>query len=290
MTSSLARRRTLAGVAFLLAGTTTIQWSAALVMPVFLRIGPSASSAWRFFFGAVALLAVSRPRVRAWTRHQWVGAAALGASTAFMGFCFYQSIARIPLGTAVAIEYLGPFLVAALSKRSLRHYAFVALAGAGVVALARPGGGVTLLGVLFALGSGAGWAGYAFASHRVGGSIEGFGGLAVAMSIAALVTAPFAFASAHVLVARPWLGGRMALVGVAAIGLGFGMEMQALRRIKPSVVSVLIALDPAIAFLMGWLFIGQGVSVTDLVGLACVVGAGVGVTYDVTRGVVPVAQ
>jgi len=259
-------------------------------MPVFLRIGPSASSAWRFFFGAVALLAVSRPRVRAWTRHQWVGAAALGASTAFMGFCFYQSIARIPLGTAVAIEYLGPFLVAALSKRSLRHYAFVALAGAGVVALARPGGGVTLLGVLFALGSGAGWAGYAFASHRVGGSIEGFGGLAVAMSIAALVTAPFAFASAHALVARPWLGGRMALVGVAAIGLGFGMEMQALRRIKPSVVSVLIALDPAIAFLMGWLFIGQGVSVTDLVGLACVVGAGVGVTYDVTRGVVPVAQ
>ncbi len=290
MRSSLAHRRTLAGVAFLLAGTTTIQWSAALVMPVFLRIGPSASSAWRFLFGAAALLVVSRPRVRTWSKHQWVGAAALGASTAFMGFCFYQSIARIPLGTAVAIEYLGPFLVAALSKRSFRHYVFVALAGAGVVALARPGGGVTLIGVLFALGSGAGWAGYAFASHRVGGSIEGFGGLAVAMSIAALVTVPFAVTSAHELVARPWLAGRMALVGVAAIGLGFGMEMQALRRIKPSVVSVLIALDPAIAFLMGWLFIGQGVSVTDLVGLACVVGAGVGVTYDVTRGVVPVAQ
>lgn len=290
MTASSVRRRTIAGVAFILAGTTTIQWSAAIVMPVFALIGPSASSAWRFLFGALALLALSRPHVRSWTRHQWVGAFALGGSTAFMGFCFYQSIARIPLGSAVAIEYLGPFLVAALSKRSLRHYVFVALAGAGVLALARPGGGLTLVGVLFALGSGAGWAGYAFASHRVGGSIEGFGGLAVAMAIATVLTMPFGWESTHRLIAHPLLAGRMVVVGVAAIALGFGLEMQGLRRIKPSVVSVLIAMDPAVAFLMGWLFIGQGVSTSDLIGLACVVGAGVGVTYDVTRGVAHVAQ
>ncbi len=93
-----------------------------------------------------------------------------------MNLCFYQALARIPLGGAVAIEYLGPFMVAALGKRSWRHFALVVLAGLGVLALARPGGGLTSIGTLFAVGSGVGWAAYAFASHRVGGMHDGLPG------------------------------------------------------------------------------------------------------------------
>ena len=281
MSSSPSRRRTLAGVAFLLAGTTTIQWSAAVVMPVFTRIGPAASSAWRFLFGALALLIISRPKIRSWSRHQWIGAAALGSSTAFMGFCFYQAIARIPLGTAVAIEYLGPFLVAALGKRTLRHFGFLVLGGLGVLALTRPGGGITLAGALFAAGSGLGWAVYALASHRVGGATRGFSGLAVAMSISALVTLPFALGATSALVHSPQDLARVVVVAVMAIVIGFGAEMQALRRVKPSIVSVLLALDPAVAFAVGWLLMSQHLTSLDAVGLVCVVVAGIGVTADV---------
>ena len=75
----------------------------------------------------------------------------------------------------------------------------------------------------------------------------------------------------------------MVLVGVMSIVVGFALEMKALRRIRPAVVSVVIALDPAIAFIIGWILLGQAISAWDVVGLACVVAAGVGVTYDVAK-------
>jgi inner membrane transporter RhtA len=277
-------RRALAGAGFVLLGAVLIQWSAALIKPVFYTVGPSASSAWRFLIGAIVLMALTRPRLRAWTRSQWLGALALGVSVAFMNLCFYQALARIPLGGAVAIEYLGPFMVAALGQRSWRHFAFVFVAGLGVLALARPGGGLTLVGMLFAAGSGVGWAAYAFASHRVGGTTTGFQGLAVAMSIAAVVTLPFSMGSTSTIVTHPHLLARVAIVATMAIVLGFGAELQALRRLRPSIVSVLLALDPAVAFAFGLILLHQSVTAWDLVGLTCVVVAGVGVTIDAATG------
>jgi len=116
------------------------------------------------------LLAIARPNVRRFTRHQWIGAFAFGTAVAFMNISFYEAIARIPLGIAVVIEFLGPLLVAALGKRTWRHFGFVLVAGLGVVALSHPGGGLTLVGAFFALAAGAGWATYLFASQRLGGT------------------------------------------------------------------------------------------------------------------------
>jgi inner membrane transporter RhtA len=276
----ISRGHALRGALLVLAAATVIQWSAALVKPAFVAIGPSAASSWRFLLGALILLALTRPKLRYWTRRQWFGALALGVTSALMNQCFYQAIARIPLGTSTAIEYMGPFLVAALAKRSLRHFAFVALAGLGVLALTRPGGGITLVGALFAVLAGASWAAYSFASHRVGGNSTGFDGLAVAMGIAALLTLPFGVGATHVVLGHPYLLGRLALVGVMATVLGFGFELEALRNLKPSIVSVLWALDPAVAFLVGWILLHEHVTSWDLVGLVCVVLAGIGVTYD----------
>jgi inner membrane transporter RhtA len=103
------------------------------------------------------------------------------------------------------------------------------------------------------------------------------------MVIAAAVTLPFGLGDAQLVAHHPYLLARLALVGVMATVLGFGFEMQALRHLKPSIVSVLLALDPAVAFLIGWLLLDEVVNAWDLVGLACVVIAGVGVTYDAAR-------
>ncbi len=280
----MSRQRALAGAGFVLAGAALIQWAATLMPPVFLSIGPSAASAWRFLLGAAVLLAATRPALWRWSAPQWRAAVVMGLATAFMNQCFYQAFARIPLGGAVAIEYLGPFLVAALSRRSLRHLALVGLAGLGVVFLARPGGGLTLVGALFAAGSGAGWAAYAFASARVGRAIPGFSGLAVSMGVAAVATLPMSLPRTAALLHHPSILARVAAAAVLAVALGFGAELQALRRLKPSIVSVLLALDPAVAFLFGGLFLHQAVTGYDLAGLACVVVAGVGVTLDAATG------
>jgi inner membrane transporter RhtA len=264
----------------MLLGATLIQWTAALVIRVFPVIGPSATSAWRFLLGAVVLLTLSRPHVRHWTKRQWLAALALGAATACMNQCFYEAIERIPLGGAVAIEYLGPFCVAALGKRTPRHLALVVLAGLGVVALTRPGNGLNVTGVLFAAGAGAGWAAYVFASHHLGGATTGFEGLAVSMSIAALLTLPLAIEASSRLVHQPDVLVRLFVVAVMAVVLGLGSEFQGLRRLKPSIAGVILATDPVIAFLVGWFLLHQSVRGWDVVGLCCVVVAGAGVTYD----------
>ena len=110
-----SRSHALRGSTLVLASAAAIQWSAAIVRPAFAAVGPAAASSWRFGFGAVVLLALTRPKVHRWNRRQWLGAITLGVTTAVMNQSFYQAIARIPLGTATAIEYMGPFLVAALA-------------------------------------------------------------------------------------------------------------------------------------------------------------------------------
>ncbi len=283
------RGRTLSGAGCILLGATLIQLTAAIVIHVFPVIGPADASAWRFLLGAMVLLAIARPKVRRWTRRQWLGALALGTTVALMNLCFYQAISRIPLGGAVAIEYLGPFCVAAFGKRTLWHFALVALAGLGVVALTRPGNGLNATGALFAAGAGVGWASYIFASRRVGGTTRGFEGLAVSMSVAAILTLPFSINSIARVGEHPETLARLALVAVMAIVLGFGAELEGLRRLKPAVAGVLMAADPAIAFLVGWLFLDQSVRGWDLVGLGCVVVAGAGVMYHwaVSEGELP---
>jgi inner membrane transporter RhtA len=166
----------------------------------------------------------------------------------------------------------------------------VVLAGLGVVALTRPGNGLNLDGVLFAAGSGVGWAAYVYASKQVGGATKGFEGLAVSMSVAALLTLPFSLGASARLVEHPGTLVRLAIVAVMAIVLGFGAELQGLRRLKPSIAGVLMAGDPAVAFIVGWILLNQSIKVWDVVGLCCVVAAGAGVMYNSTVSESELAQ
>jgi len=274
------QRNAFAGAALIVAGAGVIQWSATIVTPAFATLGAASTSAWRFLVGAVVLLALTRPRLREWRAPQWRSALFLGLAVAFMNVCFFKSIAQIPLGSAVTIEFVGPLAVAVLGQRTPRHVAFALLAALGVVLLGHPGGHLTLLGVVYALGSGLGLGLYIFAAARVGGSTSGFQGLAVSMTVAAVATLPFSLSSASVLWAHPWVGGRITLVACMSIVLGFALEMQALRRLTPSLVGVLMAFDPGIAFLLGFVVLSQRPGGWDLAGLLCVVVAGVGVTID----------
>ena len=154
-------------------------------------IGAAAASGFRFLIGAVVLTAVARPPLRGRDRAGWLGIAAFGVAVAFMNICFFQAVARLPLGTAVSIEFLGPFTLALIAGSGRRHAAYATVGLVGVVLLARPGGGVTVLGALFALGAAVGWASYTLASERLGAVTRGVDGLALALCLAAVLTAPF---------------------------------------------------------------------------------------------------
>src|SRR5207253_9052322 len=128
----------------------SVQVGATVARQLFPFLGPTATVFVRVGFGALILLAIARPSLRRLSAAQWREVVPFGLIIAGMNLCFYQSIARIPLGIAVTIEFLGPLAVAIVGSRKALDFAWAGMAAAGVAILSLTGGSVTLLGVLFA--------------------------------------------------------------------------------------------------------------------------------------------
>ena len=268
-------------VLMVLGSCVSLQVGAALAAQLFDTSGPAGTTLLRLGVAALVLLALARPRLRSWSRPQWRAVALFGGSLAGMNGSFYASIDRIPLGTAVTIEFLGPLVLAATQSRRLRDLGWVLLAGTGVALFGLGDGagpGLDRLGVLFALAAAVFWALYILASSRVGALVPGQGGLAVAMAVGALVLAPVGAHGAAQALPDPHL---LLLVGGTALlasVVPYTLEFAALRRLPERVFGVLLSLEPAVATLAGWLLLGQGTTALGLVAVAVVVSASVGST------------
>jgi len=224
----------------------------------------------------VILLVAVRPRPWRFRRPILLATVALGVVTAGVTMLFMAAIARMPLGVASALEFLGPLGVAVARGRGRRRLLWPGLAAAGVLVLTHPWqGGGDLLGVAFALGAAACWAGYILLTQAVGDEVAGLGGLAVSIPVAALVTTPFAASD---------IGGALT-PHLLLTGLGlalllpvvpFGLEMYALRRLTTAAFGTLMCLEPARALLAGLALLGQVPSPWALAGVALVVTAGLG--------------
>ncbi len=250
---------------------------AALAIGLFTQV-PAASVAWlRLVVAAVVLVAWRRPWRVTWTRRTLVAAGLFGAVLATMNVVFYLAIQHLPLGTAVAIEFIGPVAVAAVTGSGWRERAGIGLAAAGVVLLAgvtlEMGGPDSATGLLLILAAAACWAGYILLGRRVALGGDGVTSLSVAMASGALVYAPFlAPASAPVLSSWPLA---LAVVGVAVLSsvIPYGLEQGILRRVSAATFAVLLALLPATAAIIGAVVLRQWPHALDLAGLALVSGA-----------------
>lgn len=261
-----------------------VQLGLALSIGLFDRIGALGTAAVRLVCAAVILLLLVRPRPRNFTRKGFRNCLVLGVVTGGLMVFFMLAVARIPLGTASALEFLGPLTVALLGERGTRKWWAVVAAG-GVLLLTEPWrGAVDPLGVGYALAAAVCWAGYILLTQRVGDEVTGLRGLAVSMAVAALVAT---------LVAAPTDLGRVTwpvlLIGLLLAllhpVLPFSLEFLALRRLTASAFGILMSLEPGIALVIGFLALRQFPGVAPAVGVVLVVGAGVGVTR--TAGRVP---
>ena len=254
----------------------SVQVGSALSTSLFSIVG-TAGTAWlRLMAAAVVFVAVGRPRLRSRTRSEMAVAVALGVITGAMSVCFLSAIDRIPLGTAVAIEYLGPFSVAVAGTRRIRSLAWPILAIAGVLSLTEPWtGAVDTVGILWAVSSAVCWALYIVLTARVGGTFDGVDGLAVTFPIAAIATTA---------IGVPQVAGNLTWQVVAAVAgialimpvLPMALEMQALRRLPTSTFGVLMALAPAIGTAVGLVVLAQAPTGIRLAGTGLVVLAGIG--------------
>jgi inner membrane transporter RhtA len=262
-----------------LAGIASVQFGSALAATLFATVGAGGAVFLRLAWATVVLWAVWRPRVRTHSARQLRLAVTFGVVLGVMNIAFYQAIARIPLGIAVAIEFLGPLTVAVVGSRRRLDLAWVGLAALGVLALTRGSAhGLDAAGVLLALLAGAAWAAYILCNARMGREFADGSGLALAMAVACALSVPVGIADGggQILTAHALLVG--AAVGLLSSVIPYTVEMEALRRIAPGRFGVLMSLEPALAALAGFLVVGQALTTRELVGIGLVVMASIGVS------------
>jgi inner membrane transporter RhtA len=265
-------------------GIISVQLGAGLAGRMFGHVAPAGITGVRLWWAAVILAVVGGRGLVAAVRaiianRAWRDAAvavAFGVILGVMNYSIYQSFARIPLGVAVTIEFLGPLAVAVASSRRLLDGAWVAGAGAGVALLTLGGTGVARAsasaasGVIFALVAAAAWAAYILLSRSTGRRFSGSSGLVIAMLVAAVVVTPAAVRDSGTTLLHP---------GVLLAGLGIGLlssvipyqlELEALRRVPARVFGIWMSLEPAVGALVGLVVLGEALAVRQWLAIACV--------------------
>ena len=263
---------------FVISGLT-LYAGAAVAVGLFDRLGAPAVGWWRIVLAAFVLLAWRRPWRHRWSRRDLGRAALFGVVLAAMNVVFYVALEHLPLGIAVAIEFCGPVAVAAVTGRGWRERGAIVVAAAGVVLLA----GITLqsglprsdvlIGLAAIFAAAACWAGYIVRGKRVAGAGSGIDGLAVGMTAGALVFAPVFGASASQVVPDVGLLALLLVVAVCSSVVPYVLDQVVMRRLGTATFSVLLALLPATAVVVGAVVLKQIPTWPEIFGLALVSGA-----------------
>ncbi|WP_078992932.1 EamA family transporter [Streptomyces sp. MMG1121] len=264
-----------------LGGVCGIQFGAAFAPRVYPQVGAAGVVFLRLLIAGVLLCLVWRPRRQAPGTARGAWRVVLGAGVLLAGhhLAFYEAVRHIPLGAVATIEFLGPFAIALAGSRRAADLLPACLAAGGVLLLG--GGGVPLApgGLALAAVAACCWAGYILVSSRMAQRVSGGQGLAVAVLLAALLSAPYGIARARSALLDPHVLWVAAVVAVASSVLPYSLNLEALRRIPPRVFGVLTSLEPAVGALFGLLILGQRLAWPQWLGIAAVACASVAATF-----------
>jgi inner membrane transporter RhtA len=283
----LSRART--GALMAVGSMLTVQVGLGAAVGLIGDLGAEGTAWLRLIWAGAIFLVLGRPWRLHLTRPALASGVVLGVATAGVTLLFMGAIARLPLGMASALEFLGPLGVAVARGSGRGRLMWPALAAIGVVLLTEPWSGTAdPVGVALALGAALCWATYIVFTQRVGDQVAGVGGLAVSMPVAAVVAS---------LVAGPETLGRMT-PHLWLVGLGlalmlpvvpFTLELLALRRLNTAAFGTLMSLEPGFALLVGLVLLGQVPTLLAVVGIGFVVAAGIGAERSGARDDSPVA-
>ncbi len=257
----------------------SIQVGAALAIKLFPVLGPIGTVFCRVGLSAILLLGLIRPRLDNTVFKHGHLLLLYGFTLGAMNWCFYEAIARIPLGIAVTIEFMGPLGIAVATSRRRIDLLWVVIAILGLVLLTPDfGDELDRVGVSFAVIAAVGWAAFILLSKRVGQVLPGNSGLAYGMVIAALFLLPFGVGAAAPVFSSFWLLLSVAAVAVLSTTVPFYLEFEALRRLPARTYSMLVTLEPAVAALVAAVLLGEVLDIEAVFAIGCVTAAAIGAT------------
>jgi len=266
----------------------SVQGGAAIAKGLFPVLGAAGTVGLRIGISAILLLLVVRPRLGQLRAAQWRAVVPYGLALGTMNFLFYCALARIPLGLAVTLEFVGPLAVALAGSRRWADVGWVLLAGAGIALLAPWGGSnLDVLGMLFALLAGGAWAGYIVLGGRVAAVLPGPRGVAVGMLFASLAVLPFSMAGGSWVLLTPRLLAAGTALAVLSSALPFTLEMNALRHLPSRTFSILMSLEPAAAAVCGLVFLHERLTPAQWLAVALVMAASAGATLTARPAAAP---
>lgn len=279
--TSQAKGHVFLGALMCLVSMSCVQFGTALSAPMMAIYGTVGTTWLRLLMAALALLIVVRPPVLSYDRKQWLAAGALGIITAVMTLSLFAAMSRIPLGLAVAIDFLGPLSVATFAYGIGWRLVFPVIAFCGVLLLSHDDQGWVgnVEGIAFAALSGICWAAYILLTQRVGSLFKGMQGLTVSLTVAALVCTPFGIAGGAHHVDMFHL---LPIIGLAFMVplLPYVLEMMALRTLPTSTFGILMSLEPALGALAGFVILAQAMTLSQMLGVGLVVAASIGATLQ----------
>ena len=255
----------------------SVQGGAALAKGLFPVLGAAATAGMRIGLSAVMLLAVFRPPLARLTRAQWTAVVPYGATLGAMNLLFYLALARVPLGLAVTLEFVGPLGVAVAHSRRPLDGLWVAMAATGIALIAPwQAHGIDPAGTVLALLAGGCWATYIVLGGRLARVMTGGVAVATGMLVASVTVLPFVVARFTLPVPTLALAGTAVLVAILSSALPYTCEMQALRTMPARTFSIIMSLEPAVAALCGVAFLGERLLPSQWLSVALVIGASAG--------------
>jgi inner membrane transporter RhtA len=272
-----------AGAGMALAAILCVQIGNAMSVGLFDDVGSSGAGALRLAWAGVLLLVVVRPRPSAFSRRALGASVVLGVVTGVQTLCFMAAVARLPLGTASALGFLGPLGVAVARGRGAGR-AWPVIAAAGVLLLTAPWQGTADAGgIAFALASAATWAAYILLTQAVGDEVAGLQALTVSLPVAGVVALLYAHPDPAVALAPHML---VAGIGLAILvpAIPYALELLALRRLTATAFGTLMSLEPAVGLVVGLVALNQTPDLRAVAGILLVVAAGIGAQRDGARG------
>lgn len=258
MSTLRLRIRAIAPIAALLVAMASVQSGASIAKTLFIVAGPAGTVALRIGFGTVLLCVALRPWRVSLGRDSWLPLGVYGISLGIMNFLYYQALDRLPVGIAVAVEFVGPLTVAVLGSRRAMDFLWIMIAACGFTLLlpVLHQTHIDPTGVAFALGAGACWALYIVFGQRVGHHL-GPQGVALGSLISAVLIVPLGLYEAPATVfSRSVLLPGLAVAALST-ALPYSLEMTALTRLPTRTFGILMSLEPAVGALAGMLFLGE---------------------------------